>query len=350
MKNNSIKKIKKIFSQMKILRDYASYKACKDENAFCFDKIKTLDSETGKLKITIHSIEKAILKVGTCNEILNKRCANVIDDAEKLITKYGVSIKSDIIRETVGITKLCLKTNINKSADLVTLQSKFDNFCTRFNISDSFASIEIVFLKKHVNNINFSQYEEFIKTRHSIRFTSDEVIPKSEIKEVISVAQKCPSACNRQSTLVYYSQDFASLRWLLPDPLISKDIKNFLIVCVNKSYYSSNELYLPWIDGGIFLESLILSLHAKEIGTCVFKYLKNSNRYKKLKIILNIPKNIDIVAFVGYGRLKDEYPVINTHRKDVEEVFVNFSNQANINGGQKCNNVYSSTKIMEYAA
>ena len=37
-------------------------------------------------------------------------------------------------------------------------------------------------------------------------------------------------------------------------------------------------------------------------------------------------ENEDIVAFIGYGRLKNEYKVISSHRKEVDEVLVDFTN------------------------
>ena len=41
-----------------------------------------------------------------------------------------------------------------------------------------------------------------------------------------------------------------------------------------------------------------------------------------MKNRIGIPENEDIVAFIGYGYLKDTYPVISSHRKEIEEVLM----------------------------
>lgn len=134
---------------------------------------------------------------------------------------------------------------------------------------------------------------------------------------------RCPSSCNRQPWLVYYSEN-KDLGIYKPDPAVSKDIHNFLIVTVNNSLFSQNELFQSWINGGIFLNSIIMAIHARGMGACLFQEIKNSEHCKKIKRLADIPESQDIVALIGFGYLLDNYKIIDTHRKRVEDVLVKY--------------------------
>lgn len=298
-----------------------------EEIKYSSDKTKKLDSLIGSLKITIHGIEKALVKGKKNYQILEKQCISIIDKVSSILTEYdGTSIDSDIVKEAVGMSHLLIN-----EADGVyscdSLKQKLDRFYSAFKIAElDYRDIRILHAdKEHLDWIDAELYRKYVECRHSVRETTDDVIPYDEIREVVSVAQICPSACNRQSTKVYYTSDSEKIRNLFPDQSVSKDIYNILIVTVNKSYYASSEVLQPWIDGGIFLESMIMALHSHRLGACLFQCLKGTKRYYEVKQAVGIPENEDIVAFIGYGRLKNEYKVISSHRKEVDEVLVDFT-------------------------
>ena len=81
----------------------------------------------------------------------------------------------------------------------------------------------------------------------------------------------------------------------------------------------------PWIDGGIFAESMIMAIHAKGLGACLFQCIKETKKYAKVKQMANIPDNEDIVCFIGFGYLKDEVKYIGTHRKDTNDILKEYS-------------------------
>ena len=97
---------------------------------------------------------------------------------------------------------------------------------------------------------------------------------------------------------------------LRPDKNVTKDIYNYLIVTVNKSLFSNSEVLWPWINAGIFLQSLIMAIHAKGLGACIFGNMKYSTTDNNFRKLARIPDNEDIVAYIGFGELLDEYFVI----------------------------------------
>ena len=298
-----------------------------EETKWAFDKVSNFDGATGSLKISIHGIEKSLVKGNKNYQNLEKQCISIIDKATSILSERdGDSVDSDIIKESVGMSQLL----INESSDVydcASLKQKLDEFYSKFSISDlNYHDIKILHEnKENLNWIDAGAYKKYVECRHSVRETTQEIISYNEMKEIVSVAQICPSACNRQPTKVYYTSDSEKIRKLFPDPVVSKDIYNILVVTVNKSYYATSEVLQAWIDGGIFLESMIMALHSHRLGACLFQCLKGTKRYYEVKQAVGIPENEDIVAFIGYGRLKNEYKVISSHRKEVDEVLVDFT-------------------------
>ena len=299
-----------------------------EETKYAFDKVHNLDAATGLLKISIHGIEKNLVKGSKNYQNLEKQCISIIDKVVSMLTRYdGASIDSDIVKECISISHLL----INESAcvySCASLKQKLVEFCSKFNIADfNYHDIRILHEKKeNLDWIDAGEYRKYVGCRHSVREMTNEVISFGEIMEIVSVAQICPSACNRQPTKVYYTSDSEKIRSLFPDPVVTKDIYNILIVTVNKSYYAASEVLQPWIDGGIFLESMIMALQSHRLGACLFTCRTGTKRYYEVKKTVGIPENEDIVSFIGYGRLKDEYKVISSHRKEIDEVLVDFTN------------------------
>lgn len=308
-----------------------------EETKYSFDKISSTDSFIGSLKISIHGIEKALIKDNQNYKHLENQCLNIISRLDEFLSKHpNYPLNSDIVKETVGITNLLINESKN-SYNCSPAKTKLKEFQDKHDITEQ-EYHRIAILQKassELNWLNWKEYGEFVKSRHSIRETTKEIISFDEIREIVSIAQICPSECNRQSIKIYYTAESEKIRNLFPDPQVTKDIANILIVTVNKTYYSSTEILQPWIDGGIFLESMVMAMHAHHLGACLFQCIKNTKRYYETKKVANIPDNEDIVAFIGYGRLKEQYHVISTHRKEVEEVLVDFSREhlSDIGGG-----------------
>lgn len=293
-----------------------------EETKYASDKYKSIDSLISVLKIKIHGIEKAFVKGSTNYKSLENQCFNILSDLEKVLST-GYSKETDIVREGIGIIHLFLH-EVNDRYDCSKVINALNKFIEKYQINESLShNIQILNVLKDIPfDGNFNTYKDFVCGRHSVRHFKQEQVKFEDVKDIVRIAQICPSACNRQSTKVYYLKNSEMMRSLFPDPIVTKDIYNLLIVTVNKSYYSTSEVLQAWIDGGIFLESLVFAIHAKGLGACLFQCLKNTKKYYDVKNRIGIPENEDIVAFIGYGYLKDTYPVISSHRKEIEEVLM----------------------------
>jgi nitroreductase len=74
--------------------------------------------------------------------------------------------------------------------------------------------------------------------------------------------------------------------------VVTVDIRNFT---------GSNERNQMWIDGGIFLQQLLLSIHAKGWASCPMNFSSTNGQANKLRKLANIADYEEIICFVSVG-------------------------------------------------
>lgn len=196
----------------------------------------------------------------------------------------------------------------------------------RYRVPGKEAGIKYDTQENLMSHINQS-YPEFFCSRHSMRQFSNEVVSTEEVKRAIEIAQKAPTACNRQATKVYmYTCEGTNKsigKAIAGNTGFENEVKNYLVVTADVSaFYDSFERNQIYIEAGFFTMALVEALHYNGIGSCI---LQNGEYYKKneefKKICENIPDNERIVLFVAIGYYKEEFTYAVSLRKGVNDVF-----------------------------
>lgn len=161
----------------------------------------------------------------------------------------------------------------------------------------------VVSLEKETFSPSIKQtIEHFFNSRHSCREFQDKLVSKDDIQAAVSLALRCPSACNRQVTNCYIFQ--------------SKELQT-IILTANICAYDVGEFNDWFVSPSIFAGYLSLSLHLYGIGSCIFrKQLYGSHYYnEKMRKIINIPDEEMIILELRFGYYKDKFiaPVSNRH-------------------------------------
>ena len=149
--------------------------------------------------------------------------------------------------------------------------------------------------------------EHFFNSRHSCRDYEATIVSKSDVNAAISLALRCPSACNRQVTNCYVYQ--------------SKEIQTIILTTSIRAFEVGD--FNDWfISPSIFAGYLSLSLHLYGIGSCVFrKQLYGKDTYnEEMRKKCNIPKDEIIVLELHFGYYKDKFKVPVSNRHSVNEI------------------------------
>jgi nitroreductase len=170
-----------------------------------------------------------------------------------------------------------------------------------------------------------TEIEKFLVSRRSVRaFGSDKQITTGELEQVVAMAIQAPSVSNTQSWSVRAyreAEDITRILKLQYGNVGNSPIPVLLMVTVDiRNFTGSNERNQMWIDGGIFLQQLLLAMHAAGWATCPMNFSATNSQANKLRKLANIAEYEEIICFVSIGEEDQAIAPAPSLRKPVEEV------------------------------
>lgn len=167
-------------------------------------------------------------------------------------------------------------------------------------------------------------FAELVEGRSSVRAFSDEPINRRDLKEAIRLAQRSPSACNRQASRVYEINDPEIIKEVMfiqegfsyqtPPQCIA------LIVADDHNFSGAGERNQGYIDGGLFAMSFMYALEYKKLAACPLHASFTHDKEQLFRKLLNIPDNEKLIVFIAIGQFKEEYTVAKSYRYPVDYI------------------------------
>lgn len=119
-------------------------------------------------------------------------------------------------------------------------------------------------------------FPEFFYSRHSMRQFDGRTINVEDIKKAIKIAQKAPTACNRQASKVYMYTDketnVALGELIAGNTGFQQEVQNYLVVTADVSaFYDTFERNQVYVEAGLFSMALVEALHYYGIGSCILQ-------------------------------------------------------------------------------
>ncbi len=152
--------------------------------------------------------------------------------------------------------------------------------------------------------------KDCIFTRRSVRKYKKKKISDDKINSILEYALHAPSACNTQPWQFINVKDLKTKVKLSNIHKYCSFIKNagcIIAVCYNPNLCS----YKPsdMLSTAVAAQNILLGIHNEGLGAC-WIYVKDDNDTdieKKVKNILNIPDNIEVLCLISVG-YTDEIP------------------------------------------
>lgn len=179
-------------------------------------------------------------------------------------------------------------------------------------------------LEEHRKTLSFD-FAGFYRSRHSVREFSGEPISESVIADSVRLAMRAPSVCNRQPWKVWCVSEKQRIDSLCRiqggSRGFSSDIDKLLVVGVDLSeFYLIGERNECWVDGGIFLQSLLICLHANGVGACPLNWCVSDQVDQEARKIVPIEDSTVIIALTAVGHLKEVTKFARSERRPIEDV------------------------------
>ena len=166
-------------------------------------------------------------------------------------------------------------------------------------------------------------FEEFARSRHSIRAYSDRNISDETIKKVVDLARTTPTACNRQPNKTYVVSDKYKIRKIVTlqggGRGFAENANKLFIVTSAVEPFGFNEGFEVYKAGGMYVMNLLYAMHAYQIGACPLMWSGDNKKDKQLRQLLNIPYNEEIIMIVAAGYPTDEFTYVTSTRNPLEE-------------------------------
>jgi nitroreductase len=168
--------------------------------------------------------------------------------------------------------------------------------------------------------------EDFFYSRYSLREFKDEIVKDEDIQRAVRLAMKTPSVCNRQGWGIYHTskQDIKNivLKYQKGNKPFGEKIPNLMIVTADlKAFFSPEEHYQYWIDGGLLSMSLIYAFHSIGVATCALNWSAKPKNDLELRKKLNIKDNHTIIMVLAVGYPDENNIVCASTRRPIEEVY-----------------------------
>ncbi|EJF07460.1 nitroreductase [Thiovulum sp. ES] len=168
--------------------------------------------------------------------------------------------------------------------------------------------------------------EQFFFSRYSLREFKNKIVKHEDINRAVKLAMKTPSVCNRQAWGIYHTskQEIKDvvLKYQHGNKPFGVKIPNLIIVTTDlKAFFSADEHYQHWIDGGILSMSLMYAFHSIGIATCALNWSAKPKNDLELRNKINIKDNHTIIMVLAVGYPDETNKVCASTRRPTEEVY-----------------------------
>jgi nitroreductase len=101
--------------------------------------------------------------------------------------------------------------------------------------------------------------------------------------------------------------------------------KLLLVTCDLTAFLFTEERNQPFIDGGLFMMTLLLGLEQVGLGACSLNTAMGFERETKIRKQLEIPENEIFISFIAVGHFDPAVLTPQSKRVAVDEVLVRHS-------------------------
>lgn len=179
-------------------------------------------------------------------------------------------------------------------------------------------------LNKQELNFDVPEIEKFFNTRHSVRDFAKTEVNMDALKKAIELAQRAPSACNRQGVRVYVLDKSKSEHLLEQFSGIggfAEAIDKFVFITGKTSAYRMEEDNQYIVSASMYAAYLTLTLHLYGFGACAIqRTVIWNNEWEKNRKVFGIPEDEQLICALAVGNLKDTCVVPLSHRMKNDEM------------------------------
>ena len=281
------------------------------------------DNDIEKMQYTLlrenHTIEKGLSLKNPRKGFGQQKVLKLLKRLNKYFDVYGKTDKEFLIYP-LGTIKHYIHYTKSTGVEIPIIEREYKILMEKSGFVDVKEQGGIIQVSKDeiLKKCN-SSFESLLNSRHSIRYFSKETVTKDIIEKALNLAQRTPSACNRQGwhTHVFQGEESVSLiKWQGGSHGFEDEIRTSILVTANLKAFLYYEIHQAYIDGGLYAMNLINALHSLGLGTIPLSCGFTHDKLKGLADF-DIPKNEVPIVIIGVGNLLENFNVAISKRKNI---------------------------------
>lgn len=281
------------------------------------------DNDIEKMQYTLlrenHTIEKGLSLKNPRKGFGQQKVLKLLKRLNKYFDVYGKTDKEFLIYP-LGTIKHYIHYTKSTGLEIPIIEREYKILMEKSGFVDVKEQGGIIQVSKDeiLKKCN-SSFESLLNSRHSIRYFSKETVTKDIIEKALNLAQRTPSACNRQGWHTHVFQGEESVRlikWQGGSHGFEDEIRTSILVTANLKAFLYYEIHQAYIDGGLYAMNLINALHSLGLGTIPLSCGFTHDKLKGLADF-DIPKNEVPIVIIGVGNLLENFNVAISKRKNI---------------------------------
>jgi nitroreductase len=145
-----------------------------------------------------------------------------------------------------------------------------------------------------------------------------------DIRDALQIAMKTPTVCNRQAIKVRYirNKKIISDVLKLQGGVIGYETPPFLlfITVEDSAYLGANERNQGFIDGGLFVMSVLYGLEYKGLAACALNAAFTEESEVKMREMIDIPDGEKFITFISVGHFNESNNICRSFRYPLDSV------------------------------
>lgn len=279
----------------------------------------------GELLRNIHSIEKGLSIANTRLGFGHKKQEEMFEEID-ILKSSSDTYHRDTIKMAVSALEEYIEFHEKRQYEddfIENMKKKVGNIKKELDIEVKKLG-GVIEIKREDLKFNVKEIEHFFNTRHSVRDFEDSEVNIESIKKAIKLAQRAPSACNRQGVRAYIlssSNKDALKDWCQGIGGFQNEVKSYIAITSKLSAYRPGEVNQHVVTSSVYAAYLTLTLHLYGLGACfIQRPVIFSEKWENLRKKWNIPKDEQIICLIGVGNLKEKFVVPFSNRLDENEI------------------------------
>lgn len=266
------------------------------------------DGETlsAELLFQYHKLEKGLVMPGPRRRFGTIPASTVIGLCERWLSEGRK--KSDPVFlgaiETLHAYLDRMDTHGLDPDDLIS--SRVRGFLSTINQRDVTLCTPVAIPRPRGQSSGFTSFSELAAARRSVRDFSTAPVSIQTLEKAAWDAQLSPSACNRQPCKLRIVSDEVLKRSLLSHQNGNRGFGHLaphiaVLTSDESCFFNASERHEPYIDGGLFAMSFILSLRDRGVATCCLNWCVDPKTDRITHDLLKLPRSERIIMLIAIG-------------------------------------------------